>query len=65
MKFALDFYEKFRGTHHEDEAWSEVERIMKEYQSCLQDLSSVLNEAHREMVDLIGKTRKGMKKYEA
>ena len=64
MKFALDFYEKFKDTHHEDEAWGEVERIMKEYQSCLQDLSSLLNDAHREMVDLIVKTRKAMKKYE-
>ncbi len=65
MRFALDFYEKFRGTHHEDEAWGEVERIMKEYQSCLKDLSLSLNEAHREMVDLIGRTRKAMKKYES
>ena len=64
MKFALDFYEKFRDTHHEEEAWSEVARIMKEYQSCLNDLSSLLNEAHKEMVDLIAKTRKSMKRYE-
>jgi len=65
MRFALDFYEKFRGSSHEDEAWREVERIVKEYQACLKDLSSLLNGAHREMVDLIGRTRKAMKKYEA
>ena len=65
MRFALDFYEKFRGTHHEEEAWREVERIMKEYQFCLKDLSALLNEAHREMIDLIGRTRKAMKQYEA
>jgi len=65
MRFALDFYEKFRGSRHEDEAWREVERIVKEYQACLNDLSSLLNEAHREMIDLIGRTRKAMKRYEA
>ena len=64
MKFALDFYEKFRDTHHEDEAWSEVQRIMKEYQSCITDLSALLKEAHREMVEIIRKTRESMKQYE-
>jgi len=65
LKFALDFYDKFRGTKHEEDAWSEVERIIKEYQSNLNDLSSILNEAHKEMMNLMEKIREEMKKYEA
>ena len=64
LKFALDMYEKVRGSRQEDAVWGEAERIMEEYRSNLKDISAIFGQAQQEMVDFLGKIRKEMRKYE-
>ena len=64
LKFALDMYDKVRGTRKEEVAWEGVERIMEEYQSNLKDISAIFGEAQQEMVGFLSKIRKEMRKYE-
>lgn len=64
LKFALDLYDKFKGSRQEEIAWNEVKRIIEEYQSNLVEITYLFNEAQKEMVDVLQKMRKEVKKFE-
>lgn len=65
MKVALNFYDKYKETERKEFAWSEVERISKQYKPHFEELSSILDKAQREIVNLLRKVRLEMKKYDA
>lgn len=64
MKVALDFYDKVKGTEHEDLAWRDVQTVGEQYRSHFKELSDLLAKGHKEMVSLLRKIRMEMKKYE-
>jgi hypothetical protein len=64
LKFALDMFEKFKGTRKEEAAWNEVERIMEEYRSNLIDITAIFGQVQTEMIDFLRAVRKEVRRYE-
>jgi len=64
LKFALDMFDKCKGTRKEGEAWEQVKRIMDQYHSNLKDISAIFGQAQKEMVDFLSTVRKDMRRYE-
>ncbi|HNR14252.1 MAG TPA: hypothetical protein PLG17_12540 [Thermodesulfobacteriota bacterium] len=65
LKFALDLYEKYRGTRQEDSAWEEVQRITKDYQATVIEIASIFSDSQKEMVSFLQRIRREVRKYES
>ncbi len=63
--FILAIHDSIQDAENKKKVWGEIEKIDKQIKECLKELSSILDKAQKEMVNLLTRIRTEMKKYEA